>query len=240
MHKDNNMPRRQRKAYEYHAKTPQYKNNIRKAEQNIHEILDNPEYDPVIEYSGGKDSIVVLDLVERALPHDEYKVIFGDTQMEFPDTYNLVEELKIDLDNKQINFIETISHIKPDIAWNLFGPPAQRIRWCCSVLKTAPQILKIREICNKDNVRGMAVTGIRAAESESRSLYDEIGEGEKVQGQYSFHPILHWNSIEVFLYIYMKNKMIYHICGPKIISIIIWGRLLQQLKVHVLITNHKF
>lgn len=65
MHKDNNMPRRQRKAYEYHAKTPQYKNNIRKAEQNIHEILDNPEYDPVIEYSGGKDSIVLTDMVMR-------------------------------------------------------------------------------------------------------------------------------------------------------------------------------
>lgn len=65
MHKDNNMPRRQRKAYEYHAKTQAYKNNIRKAENNIREILRNPLYAPIVEYSGGKDSIVLTDMVMR-------------------------------------------------------------------------------------------------------------------------------------------------------------------------------
>ena len=40
-----------------------------------------------VAFSGGKDSIVTLDLVQRALPHNKFKVLFGDTGMEFPDTY---------------------------------------------------------------------------------------------------------------------------------------------------------
>ena len=43
-----------------------------------------------VAFSGGKDSIVTLDLVQRALPHNKFKVLFGDTGMEFPDTYAIV------------------------------------------------------------------------------------------------------------------------------------------------------
>lgn len=65
MHEDNMMPRRQRRAYEIHAKSNEYKQRIREAKQNIHEILSEKEFKPVIEYSGGKDSIVLVDLVMR-------------------------------------------------------------------------------------------------------------------------------------------------------------------------------
>ena len=47
-----------------------------------------------VAFSGGKDSVVALDLVQRALPHNKFKVLFGDTGMEFPDTYEAVEETK--------------------------------------------------------------------------------------------------------------------------------------------------
>ena len=30
-----------------------------------------------VAFSGGKDSIAVLDLVQRALPHNEFEVLFG-------------------------------------------------------------------------------------------------------------------------------------------------------------------
>ena len=43
-----------------------------------------------VSYSGGKDSEVSLDIVQRALPHDSFVVIFVDTGMEFPDTYKSV------------------------------------------------------------------------------------------------------------------------------------------------------
>lgn len=37
-----------------------------------------------VSYSGGKDSEVTFDIVQRALPHNSFVVIFGDTKMEFP------------------------------------------------------------------------------------------------------------------------------------------------------------
>ena len=41
-----------------------------------------------VAFSGGKDSAVLLDLVKKALPAGSFVVIFGDTGMEFPDTYD--------------------------------------------------------------------------------------------------------------------------------------------------------
>ena len=47
-----------------------------------------------VAFSGGKDSTVLLDLVKKALPVGSFVVIFGDTGMEFPDTYKVVELTK--------------------------------------------------------------------------------------------------------------------------------------------------
>lgn len=44
-----------------------------------------------VAFSGGKDSAVLLDLVKKALPKGSFVVIFGDTGMEFPDTYETIE-----------------------------------------------------------------------------------------------------------------------------------------------------
>lgn len=58
-----------------------------------------------VAFSGGKDSVVTLDLVQRALPHDDFIVVFGNTQMEFPDTYKVVEEVEKNVKKKELGFI---------------------------------------------------------------------------------------------------------------------------------------
>ena len=161
-----------------------------------------------VAFSGGKDSVVALDLVQRALPYDQFLVLFGDTQMEFPDTYDVVNRTKQDCEKRGIPFHIARSEHTPDVTWEEFGPPSQTIRWCCSVHKTSPQILLLRTITNNPAFRGMAFTGIRSDESATRSQYSAVSYGEKHKGQYSFHTILDWSSAEVFLYIYSNGLIL--------------------------------
>lgn len=158
-------------------------------------------------FSGGKDSIVALDLVQRTLPHNKFCVIFGNTGMELPDTYELIKKIKSYCVDQNIAFYQAQSELSPTKTWSLFGPPSVTNRWCCSVHKTSPQVRLIHELTGKDTI-GMAFTGIRGAESISRNEYDDISYGEKHSGQFSCHPILEWNSAELFCYIYQQKLLI--------------------------------
>ena len=158
-----------------------------------------------VAFSGGKDSVVALDLVQRALPHNKFKVLFGDTGLEFPDTYTTVDVIEAQCKEQGIEFVRAKSHYSPEESWKKFGPPATVTRWCCSVHKTAPQVIALRQLIGKPNFTGMAFIGVRASESISRSEYDYVSLGEKHKGQYSCNPILEWNSAELYMYIYAEN-----------------------------------
>ena len=158
-----------------------------------------------VAFSGGKDSIVTLDLVQRTLPHNNFLVLFGDTGMEFPDTYDVIRKVKQKCEDAGIKFYQSKSILAPSCTWNLIGPPAQKMRWCCGIHKTAPQILLLREITNNPHFRGMAMMGVRADESVTRSKYDDLNFGTKHQGQFDYYPIFHWNSAELFLYLYQEG-----------------------------------
>lgn len=158
-----------------------------------------------VAYSGGKDSVVAFDLVQRALPHDRFIVLFGDTRMEFPDTYEVIEQTREICEHEGIQFFKAQSELLPNQTWRVFGPPSTTNRWCCSVHKTSPQIIFLRQFLGKYDFTGMAFTGVRGEESLGRSEYDTISEGKKHSGQLSCHSILEWNSAEVFLYIYARN-----------------------------------
>lgn len=158
-----------------------------------------------VAFSGGKDSVVALDIVQRTLPHDSFVVVFGDTKMEFSDTYAAVEKVKRQCEAEGIKFITASSDACPAEAWKQFGPPSTTNRWCCSVFKTAPQVIALREYLQMPDFCGMAIVGVRAEESAARSKYDYISLGEKHKGQYSCNVILDWNSAEIYLYCYAMN-----------------------------------
>lgn len=158
-----------------------------------------------VAFSGGKDSAVLLDLVKKALPKKSFVVVFGDTGMEFPDTYRVVEITKKECEREGIPFYISKSHFEPEESWRLFGPPARVLRWCCSVHKSTPQTLKLREICGKDNYVGLDFVGVRKHESTTRSEYEYENFGKKQKGQYSHNSILEWTSAEIWLYIYLHD-----------------------------------
>ena len=68
-----------------------------------------------IAFSGGKDSAVLLDLVKRALPKGSFVVVFGDTGMEFPDTYAAVEK-EIKEKREQARYDEVVSDAAATLA----------------------------------------------------------------------------------------------------------------------------
>ncbi|MGV8027423.1 MAG: phosphoadenosine phosphosulfate reductase family protein [Anaerolineaceae bacterium] len=161
-----------------------------------------------IAFSGGKDSLVLLDLAKKALPKGSFVVVFGDTGMEFPDTYDIVEKVHQECEREEIPFYVAKSHLDPKESWKLFGPPSRVLRWCCSVHKSTPQTLKLREITGKDDYTGLAFVGVRSHESSTRAEYEYENYGKKQRGQYSHNPILEWTSAEVWLYTFANGLLI--------------------------------
>lgn len=160
-----------------------------------------------VAFSGGKDSIVLLDLVKKALPKDEFVVVFGDTQMEFPDTYDVVDKIEAQCKAEGIRFYRAKSHMGVRESWQKFGPPSRILRWCCYVHKSVPKVIKLRKELNK-TYKGLDFVGVRAQESFNRSGYDYESYGKKTQGQYSHNSILEWTSAEVWLHIYCHNLIV--------------------------------
>lgn len=161
-----------------------------------------------VAFSGGKDSCVLLDLVHKALPKGSFLVVFSDTGMEFPDTYDVIKKTREWCYREQIPFYDVKSHLTPKESWELFGPPSRVLRWCCSVHKSAPQTLKLREITGKNDYTGLDFVGVRSQESIARSNYKYENFGKKQKGQYSHNSILEWTSAEVWLYIYENDIII--------------------------------
>ena len=153
-----------------------------------------------VAFSGGKDSIVLLDLVQRALPHNEFKVVYGDTSMEISDTYKAVERAKERWSD--LEFYTAKSHMDAKESWELFGSPSKTRRWCCCVHKSAPSLLKLREITGKDRLKALVFDGIRAEESDARAIYSVVSEGQKHSIQSNCHPIFEWNTAELFIYMF--------------------------------------
>lgn len=161
----------------------------------------------IVAFSGGKDSLVLLDLVAKALRPDEFYVIFSNTGMELEATIEAVERAKKHWN--KLRFLEAASHMVPDETWDAFGPPGRRQRWCCSVHKSVPAILKLREITGDHNLKVVVFDGVRREESASRSRYDAIGEGVKNLNQVNVSPILNWGTSEVYLYL-LRNRLLFN------------------------------
>lgn len=167
--------------------------------QKQYEQYSQQGYAFVCAFSGGKDSLVLLDLTARALAPSDFYVVFSNTGMELSDTLKAVEKAKEHW--PQLRFEEAKCHVDPEETWDEFGPPGRRMRWCCVVHKSVPTILKLREIIGDYNTKAIVYDGVRAEESARRAKYDDVSVGAKNINQINASPIHKWNTAEVYCYL---------------------------------------
>ena len=171
------------------------------------EHRDLPVY---VSFSGGKDSLVVLDLAKSALKQREFKAFFLNTGIEFPETVefarDLCREMKVPLEEMSAgsSFWEQVEK---------FGPPAKDFRWCCKVCKlaSAGDLDAEKGACSlsgKDAANAVAyltIDGKRKHESFSRARIAASETNPFVPNQLNIFPIRDWRALEVWLYIHWRG-----------------------------------
>ena len=158
-----------------------------------------------VAYSGGKDSMVLLDLVKRIIPHDRFFVTWGDTGMELQMSVETVEKERARCEAEGIRFFVIRSPHDPVQDWERIGPPSFDNRWCCSVRKSVPQILQMMEYVGRADAKNLLFVGNRADEGYRRKNNTLVEIGIKQKDQVHINGIINWNSLEVFLYLMMNG-----------------------------------
>ncbi|MEZ0393439.1 MAG: phosphoadenosine phosphosulfate reductase family protein [Desulfurococcaceae archaeon] len=155
----------------------------------------------VVSYSGGKDSLVALDLATKA--YGSVDVIFNDTGLELPETLSNVEVVA-----KRYG-VRLREASAGDAFWRaveLFGPPAKDYRWCCKITKLVP-IARLVKAQYPDNT--LNIVGQRAFESLDRARSPLVWRNRWIRNLISLTPIQYWGQLSVWLYIH-KYRLPYN------------------------------
>jgi phosphoadenosine phosphosulfate reductase len=138
-----------------------------------------------VAFSGGKDSIVVLDLVRKAgVLHDAHM------NMTSIDPAELVRFVK--------KYYPDVKRHAPELSmWKLIehkmSPPTRKVRYCCDILK------------EHGGEGRFTITGVRWAESPKRAARKMVETCYRLPGKTFLRPIIDWSDEDVWEYIRSNN-----------------------------------
>lgn len=137
-----------------------------------------------VAFSGGKDSIVLLDLVQKSgVKYDAY---YNITSVDPPELLKFLKDNYPDIKcNKPENTMFQLIIKK-------MMPPTRVIRYCCEHLK-------------EKSGDGIIVTGVRKSESNKRSKRKIFEPCYKNSKKLYLNPILNWSNSDVWQYIKENN-----------------------------------
>ena len=168
-----------------------------KAEHEIRDALSERKLPLTVSFSGGKDSLVVLDMA-RSVTRD-LTAIFIDTGLEHRFTRDYVDAF---VKENGIRMLRANAGNAFDDNFDAFGPPAKDFRWCCKVCKLAPVSTLIEEKYPKGT---LTVEGNRRLESFARAHMTTTEKNPFVPGQVTVNPIRDWTALDVWLYIVWRE-----------------------------------
>jgi phosphoadenosine phosphosulfate reductase len=160
----------------------------------IKNVAESANMKITVSYSGGKDSLAVLQLVDETL--DDYEIMFADTGLEFPETLENVKEVAeyygktLRIASAENSFWDSIS---------VFGPPTLDTRWCCKICKLGP----ITRLIDENYDGGcLSFIGQRQYESHARSISKKVWKNPWVGNQVGASPIQEWTALHIWLYLF--------------------------------------
>jgi len=168
-----------------------------RAEHELKDALDKFRLPLTVSFSGGKDSLVILDLVSSVTK--DFTAIFIDTGLEHPHTRDYVRRIS---QEKGFRLLTAEAGDAFEDNFPAFGPPAKDFRWCCKVCKLAPATKLIEERFPKGT---LTVEGNRRLESFSRAHTMLVEENPFVPGQVIVNLIREWTALDVWLYLIWRK-----------------------------------
>lgn len=166
-----------------------------RAKAFIHSMSRKVRKPVLVSYSGGKDSLVALDLT-LAADVGPVGLLFNDTGIELPETLESVERAA-----ERYGLSPVVSSAG-DRFWSSvmkLGPPGRDYRWCCKVVKLSPLASTVRAAWPEG---ALNVVAQRAFESLDRARNPRVWRHKWIPSLLNISPIQDWGQLDVWLYIW--------------------------------------